>query len=123
MRSIRGTIDRLQQPSFPQVSQAPLGKDQTAGDERPLLLLHSPTDPVVPFRVSVEMEEIYRNAGALAVLKPVDALQTHAFWNDARFFPQTIEDAVEFFRRNLKAKDPIGDGAPTEEGDREINHV
>lgn len=68
----------------------------------PLLLLHSRTDPLVPFAQSVEIDALYRRVGALSVLKDVDAPQSHAFWNDARYFPETMSEAVEFFRRHLK---------------------
>jgi arylsulfatase A len=68
----------------------------------PLLLLHSRTDPVVPFAQSVEIEELYRRAGASAALRPIDAPQTHAFWNDARYFPENIKEAIQFFQEHLK---------------------
>jgi acetyl esterase/lipase len=67
----------------------------------PLLLLHSQTDPVVPFEQSVEIERLYRSVGAPAVLKAIDAPRTHAFWNDTRYFPETIKHAIEFFRKHL----------------------
>ncbi len=68
----------------------------------PLLLLHSRTDPVVPFAQSVEIDALYRRVGASSVLKEIDAPQTHAFWNDARYFPQAISEAVGFFRTHLE---------------------
>jgi len=68
----------------------------------PLLLLHSRTDPVVPFAQSVEIDSLYRRAGAISVLKEIDAPQTHAFWNNARYFPETMSEAVAFLRTHLK---------------------
>jgi acetyl esterase/lipase len=71
----------------------------------PLLLLHSQTDPVVPFAQSVEIEGLYRRANAPVVLRAIEAPDSHAFWNETRYFPETIGQAAEFFRRHLaKAK-------------------
>jgi acetyl esterase/lipase len=67
----------------------------------PLLLLHSRTDPVVPFAQSAEIEELYRRASAAVSLKEINAPATHAFWNETRYFPETMKQAVEFFRLNL----------------------
>lgn len=69
----------------------------------PLLLLHSPTDPLAPFRQSVEMEQVYRRAGAPVALKAVEAPGIHAFWVYPRYFPEAKREAVEFFRKHLKA--------------------
>lgn len=81
-----------------------LGSPVTHVDRQsaPLLLLHSRTDPVVPFAQSVEIDGLYRRAGAISVLKEVNAPETHAFWNDARHFPDTMREAVGFFRKYLK---------------------
>jgi dienelactone hydrolase len=68
----------------------------------PLLLLHSPTDPLAPFQQSVEMEQAYRRAGAPVALKVIEAPGSHAFWTDTRYFPEARWQAVEFFRRHLK---------------------
>ena len=68
----------------------------------PLLLLHSQTDPVVPFAQSVEIERLYQRAGAVVALKAIEAPDIHTFWYQARYFPETIGQAVDFFRRNLK---------------------
>jgi dienelactone hydrolase len=68
----------------------------------PLLLLHSRTDPVVPYAMSTEIEERYRRAGATAVLKTIDAPNTHAFWNQTQYFPETMRLAVNFLRTHLK---------------------
>ena len=67
----------------------------------PLLLLHSRTDPVVPFGQSVEIEGLYRRASALVSLKAIEAPNTHAFWNETRYFPEVLRLAVDFFRANL----------------------
>jgi pectinesterase len=69
----------------------------------PLLLLHSRTDPDVPFGQSVEMEQRYRIEGAPVTLKAIEAPGVHAFWGDPRHgdFPQTMRLAVEFFRKHL----------------------
>jgi len=67
----------------------------------PILLLHSRTDPVVPFAQSVEMEAAYRRAGVIVELKAVDAPGTHAFWNETRYFRDTMSQSIDFFRRHL----------------------
>jgi len=67
----------------------------------PLLLLHSRTDPVVPFRQSVEIEGLYRRAGASVGLKVIEAPNTHDFWNNPEYFPETMRAAIEFLRKNL----------------------
>jgi acetyl esterase/lipase len=72
------------------------------GQSAPLLLLHSRTDPAVPFEQSVEIDSLYRRAGAPSVLKEIDAPQTHAFWNDARYFPEALSESVAFFRQHLE---------------------
>ena len=67
-----------------------------------LLLLHSTTDPLVPFAHSVEMEQTYRRAGAPVALKAVEAPGIHGFWGDPRYFGQARQPALEFFQRYLK---------------------
>jgi len=67
----------------------------------PLLLVHSRTDPVVPFAQSVDIDSLYRRAGATSVLKEIDAPEAHAFWNNARYFPETMREAVTFLRTHL----------------------
>jgi acetyl esterase/lipase len=69
----------------------------------PLLLLHSPTDPVAPFGRAVEMEQSYRRAGAPVTLKAIDAPGLHGFWGSPYYFPETKRHAVEFFRMYLRA--------------------
>lgn len=71
-------------------------------ESAPLLLLHSRTDPVVPFAQSVEIDSLYRRAGAVSVLKEIDAPQAHAFWNDAQYFSETMNEAVAFLRKYLE---------------------
>jgi acetyl esterase/lipase len=68
----------------------------------PLLLLHSPTDPVVPFALSVEIEARYRSAGATVTLTKIDAPMTHGFWLQTKYFPNTITRASQFLRTNLQ---------------------
>jgi acetyl esterase/lipase len=68
-------------------------------ESAPLFLLHSRTDPLVPFDQSVEMERLYRRAGATVSLKPVDAPDTHGFWNETKYFADLMKDAVAFFRK------------------------
>ncbi len=70
-----------------------------------LLLLHSRTDPDVPFDYSVEMEQRYRSVGAAVTLIPIDAPGVHAFWGDPRHgeIAEVIRLAATFFRRNLSA--------------------
>jgi len=62
-------------------------------------------EPVQPFAQSVEIEGLYRRAGASVTLRAIEAPNSHAFWNETRYFPETMGLAVEFFRRTLiKAK-------------------
>jgi acetyl esterase/lipase len=68
----------------------------------PLLLLHSPTDPVAPFRQASEMERSYRRAGATVALKAIEAPGVHGFWGDSRYFGEALRQAVEFFHKHLK---------------------
>lgn len=67
----------------------------------PLLLMHSPTDPVVPYRLSSEMQAKYKQTGVPVTLDAIDAPGTHAFWNDARYFPAVMGKAAAFFRQQL----------------------
>jgi acetyl esterase/lipase len=67
----------------------------------PLLLLHSKTDPMVPYAMSVEIHELYRRAGAPVSFETIEAPQTHAFWNQTKYFPDTMRLAVAFLRRHL----------------------
>jgi dipeptidyl aminopeptidase/acylaminoacyl peptidase len=71
----------------------------------PILLLHSESDPGVPFEQSAILERRYRAVGASATLVRVDAPNTHDFWNDTKYFTNVMNQAVEFFRRTLK---PVG---------------
>jgi pectinesterase len=70
----------------------------------PLLLLHSRTDPDVPFQYSVEMEQRYRSVGASVTLRAIEAPGVHAFWGDPRHgdITGTMRSAVEFFREHLQ---------------------
>jgi acetyl esterase/lipase len=68
----------------------------------PLLLLHSPTDPIAPFAQAIEMEQAYRRAGAVVQFKAIDAPGVHGFWGDPRYFGQAWRPAIEFFHRYLK---------------------
>ena len=68
----------------------------------PLLLLHSKTDPVVPYAMSVEIHRLYQGAGVPVSLETIDAPQTHAFWNQTKYFPESMRLAVDFFGRHLK---------------------
>jgi pectinesterase len=67
----------------------------------PLLLMHSRTDPDVPFEQSEEMERQYRGVGAPVVLKAIEAPGVHAFWSGPCCFRETMRLAVEFFRQRL----------------------
>lgn len=70
----------------------------------PLLLLHSPTDPVAPFGRVLDMEQAYRRAGARVTLKTIDAPGLHGFWGDPRYFPETRQHAAAFFHRYLNVR-------------------
>lgn len=70
----------------------------------PLLLLHSPTDPVAPYARAVQMERSYRRAGAPVTLKAIDAPGVHGFWGDPRHFPDVKQQAVNFFHQRLSAR-------------------
>jgi acetyl esterase/lipase len=69
----------------------------------PLLLLHSRTDPDVPFGQAVVLEERYRRAGASVTLTPIEAPGVHGFWGNPRYFPDAKRRFVAFFRRILNA--------------------
>ena len=69
----------------------------------PLLLLHSQSDPLVPFGQSVEMEQRYRKAGATVTLRAIDAPGVHGFWGDPRYFSDAKRLAIAFLHRNLRA--------------------
>jgi hypothetical protein len=62
----------------------------------PFLLLHSQTDPVVTFGQSVEIARLYRSVRASAAVKAIEAPNTHAFWNETGYFPETMKQAVEY---------------------------
>jgi acetyl esterase/lipase len=69
----------------------------------PLLLLHSRTDPDVPFEYAVEIEQRYRKVGASVTLKAIQAPGIHAFWGDPLCcFSEARRLFVEFFGKNLK---------------------
>ena len=68
----------------------------------PLLLLHSPTDPLAPFGQAVAMEQAYRRAGAIVQLRAIDAPGIHGFWGNPRYFGEARRLAIEFFHRHLK---------------------
>jgi len=67
----------------------------------PLLLLHSPTDPIAPLEQAVEMQRAYRRVGASAVLKTIDAPGVHGFWGDPRYFSEALGEAEKFFHSRL----------------------
>ena len=69
----------------------------------PLLLLHSPADPLAPFQQAVDMEQRYRREGASATLIPIDA-PMHGFWGSPRYFPEARKRFLEFFRKTLKPR-------------------
>ena len=67
----------------------------------PLLLLHSPSDSIVPYQQSVDIAAAYQRAGAVVTLTPVDAPGAHFLWYEARYFPQVMDQAVAFLRAHL----------------------
>lgn len=67
----------------------------------PMLLLHSRLDPLVPFEQSLEIERLYRAAGAPVALTPIDAPGVHAFWYETHHLPGMLAQAVSFFRAHL----------------------
>ena len=73
-------------------------------ESAPILLIHSRTDKTVPHEQSVTLQARYKEVGKHAELITIgDA--PHAFWNSTRWFPETMEQSVAFFRRTLqKAK-------------------
>jgi acetyl esterase/lipase len=72
----------------------------------PLLMLHSPTDPVSPIGQALEMEQRYRSVGASVRLTRIDAPGVHGFWGDPRYFLEAKGKAVEFFQRTLRVSKP-----------------
>lgn len=67
----------------------------------PMLLLHSRLDPLVPFEQSLEMEQLYRAAGAPVTLIAIDAPHLHTFWYDPGHCVELLAQAVPFFRTHL----------------------
>src|SRR5262245_41613131 len=81
----------------------------------PLLLLHSRTDPEVPYTLSRRLKKAYRRAGAPVTLVPVDAAHSHAFWNGPRYLPNAMKKTVVFLRSELEgdvSTDPRANGSP-----------
>ena len=69
----------------------------------PLLLMHSPTDPVAPFPTGRrDGADRIGAPGAPVALKAIEAPGVHGFWGDPRYFPEARHKAAEFFHRYLK---------------------
>jgi len=66
----------------------------------PLLLIHSESDRLVPFRQSLEITKLYGNIGVPVevVLIPV---APHGFWNFKQWFGDTMDRSAAFFWRHL----------------------
>ena len=66
----------------------------------PLLLIHSRTDSTVPYEQSLRLKARYEELG-----RPVELVTLadapHAFWNSSRWFPETMNWVVDFFRHTL----------------------
>jgi prolyl oligopeptidase family protein len=62
----------------------------------PLLLIHSRTDSAVPYEQSLQLKARYQELGRpVELITLTDAPQ--AFWNFSRWFPGTMDRAVDFF--------------------------
>ncbi|MBI5772882.1 MAG: alpha/beta hydrolase [Verrucomicrobia bacterium] len=70
-------------------------------DSAPTLLLHSDADRTVPMEQSEKLLKKLQEAKVPAELVKMGA--SHAFWNDAKHFDETLKRSVEFFRKNLAA--------------------
>jgi pectinesterase len=69
-------------------------------DSAPILLIHSDADGTVPHQQSVDMEAKCRKAGVPAKLHTVKD-GPHAFWNFQRWFNDTMDLSINFFRETL----------------------
>ena len=52
--------------------------------------------------MSVEIHRLYQRAGVPVSFETIDAPETHAFWNQTKYFPETMRLAVDFFRQHLR---------------------
>jgi pectinesterase len=100
-QAVRGFIGDLPADAYAQAARLASPAAHVSKHSAPMLLLHSRTDPVVPFEQSTEIEGLYRRHEVPAVLREVEAPNIHAFWNDARHFPSTISEATQFLRKYL----------------------
>jgi acetyl esterase/lipase len=64
----------------------------------PILLVHSDADPDVPYSQAILLQRRYHEAGAHAELFTVHAAP-HDPWNYARWFPDVMAHAIQFFRQ------------------------
>lgn len=69
-------------------------------DSAPILLLHGTQDKLVPMAQSELLLEKYQKATVPAELVKVED-GIHAFWNNERWFGDTMERAVKFFEKHL----------------------
>ncbi|MBN4075694.1 alpha/beta hydrolase [Gammaproteobacteria bacterium AH-315-E17] len=72
-------------------------------DSPPLLLIASQTDDTVPYEQSIELTQVYAEAGLEIGLQllPNDG---HAFWYFNESFDEMIEQASMFFHKHLDSK-------------------
>jgi len=70
--------------------------------DSPLLLLHCPKDPLVPYFSSVLLVRAAEAVGVRAKLEPVET-GGHTFWFKEAGFNQTMPSATAFFRKELAA--------------------
>lgn len=66
----------------------------------PLLLLHSDSDGVVPYKQSIDLAEHCEEVGVTSELIKIPGAP-HAFWNFQAWYGDTMEKAIAFFKAEL----------------------
>ena len=69
-------------------------------DSAPILLIHSKTDPTVPYQMSVDLAAKYGGAGVESELILIEKAP-HAFWNFDQWFSDTMQRSRKFFEKHL----------------------
>jgi pectinesterase len=90
------------QPDLPQQTRMQLASPITHVDKdsAPILLLHGTSDATVPLSQSEAMAKRYRAAG-LSVESYWFEGAPHPFWNQEKYFAETMQRSVAFFRKTL----------------------
>lgn len=78
----------------------------------PLLLLHSDTDDIVPYRQSVNLAQQYEKFGVASEVVKVPSAP-HAFWHFPAWFDEVMARAIAFFDAELKSPQTATEGLDT----------